>query len=631
MKKKLRVNLDVIKDSPCGAFQNSDGCVQLGSLSVSPHGITYLNTSFPISAKDLVLCPEKGRQLLGKGSGGLVWRALDRRSGKHVALKEVRITSGQREKELTMELEALFEDFRGARKSNEGKGESGNENSLCFPHIVEFLGAFIHEGAVWIVLECMDGSLSSLPFPAPPSVVSSITRQVVRGLQYLHEQRHCIHRDIKPGNVLFRDDGVVKLSDFGISSHLGGEGDKAHTFVGTLAYMSPERLKGEEHSYAADIWSLGLVVAEMALGCSPYASLFSPHQKDGKTARSVRHTTEQLFWKLLQHVSDSNDSPVVTLPSTTDSRLIAFVEVCVQKDAAKRPTCAELLCHPFLALHPEEEDARVVQEWILKHPPPLPFIEALPSFSSLHAEKCHSDLPSPVECSSMSFERRRESGECPHGSTEDTESPEDGVKEGKSIPGNAERPTIVDSQPATQSKDGIRADPACSSSFPLLSSSVDRRQRRCPFFQTLFPHDGNGDGTSIPTAQENVSPGRNANELETSHPYESIGTDGNTKVECASFAAVGTSSLRVPPNASTTSVQRAGKDEVRRRDKKRGTGGSPPAERVTMCCPFSHAVSSPSTMLPLSLASDSQKTSLDDALEHLVESNRHGVVSSGSK
>lgn len=640
MKRKLRVNLDLIEDSPCGVFQNGDGCVQLGSLSVSPHGIAHLHTSFSISAKDLVLFPEKGRQLLGKGSGGYVWRALDRRSGKLVALKEVRITSSQREKELAKELEALFGDLSGANESSGEKDGNVNGSPLCFPHIVDFFGAFIHEGAVWIVLECMDGSLSSLPFPAPPSVVSSITRQVVRGLQYLHEHRHCIHRDIKPGNVLFREDGVVKLSDFGISSHLDGEGDKAHTFVGTLVYMSPERLKGEEHSYAADIWSLGLLVAEMALGCSPYASLFSPKPK-GNTARPVRRTTEQLFWKLLQHLSDNNANPVVPLPPTVDPRLSAFVHACLQKDPAHRPNCATLLCHPFLALHPPEEDARIVQEWIREHPAQLPSME-LPLFSSLRFETCSANAGSNTErtdCSGrptcaegrMSSERRRRSGERRgHGWKEDTESPWEGMTEGSTVAANAEGKKNVDSQSEANCKDDSTADPTRPPSSLVLPSTVESRQRRCPFFQTLFPHHTNTDSTRIPTAQEEVSSGRDAREG-TSLIHENMVKEGRMNVEHSSFPDGVTSPLRGMHKPYPTNVNNSSKkEEVRRKDTKKSTGGSPPAERVTACCPLSHA-SSPSTVLPLPLTSERRRTNLDDALEQLVESNRNCVASLGSK
>lgn len=377
--------MDLIKDYNGGVHETTGGSVQLGSLSVTPDGVHSLTFSYGISAKDVTLVPEKDRQLLGKGAGGFVWRAIHKSTGNAVAVKEVRITSPQREKEIKLELEALLgEDSNrphvnrvSETPSGSSSGSSNNNNSGGSPimgrspHIVDFFGAFYHEGSVFMVLECMDGSLDRLPFPAPPPILASIARQIVLGLRYLHEERHVIHRDIKLSNVLFYQTGQVKLSDFGISSHLAGNEDNTHTFVGTLTYMSPERLKGEEHSYAADIWSLGLITAEMALGANPYQPLFQKGDTKYSSCSSsprCRRTTEQLFWKLLQHLSEENLDPVVELPPTMDPHLVQFIEACLQKDPAKRPKCEALLQHPFLDLvQPEEEDPTRFQEWIAQH------------------------------------------------------------------------------------------------------------------------------------------------------------------------------------------------------------------------------------------------------------------------
>lgn len=362
------MNLDLIKGFQGEDFDSTDGSVHLGSLSVTPHGITSLNFSYGISADDVVLVPDKNRQLLGKGAGGFVWRALDRRSGKMVAVKEVCFTSGERQKEIRQELEALFEN-----DCQRSSSERGAPIGPRCPHIVDFFGAYYHEGAVCMVLECMHGSLDRLPFPAPPPVLASITRQIVKGLRYLHEQRHFIHRDLKPSNILFYTSGEVKLSDFGISSHLEGSTDNRLTFVGTLTCMSPERLKGEEHSYAADIWSLGLIVCEMALGTHPYQPILFPSQRKETSRGSSRFTTEQLFWKLLLHLSEDNEHPVVSLPVTMDPLLAQFIEACLQKVPGQRPNCEALLRHPFLAqVQPEEEDAARFQAWMKGHPPRTP-------------------------------------------------------------------------------------------------------------------------------------------------------------------------------------------------------------------------------------------------------------------
>lgn len=78
-----------------------------------------------------------------------------------------------------------------------------------------------------------------------------------------------MHRDIKPENILINSKGKIKLSDFGISKELEQTKALTNTFVGTLSYMSPERIQGHQYGYPSDIWSLGLVILELASGHFP--------------------------------------------------------------------------------------------------------------------------------------------------------------------------------------------------------------------------------------------------------------------------------------------------------------------------------------------------------------------------
>lgn len=89
---------------------------------------------------------------------------------------------------------------------------------------------------------------------------------------YLHVICHNIHRDIKPANILINSKGEVKLTDFGISKELEESNQFAHTFVGTVTYMSPERIEGKRYNHLSDIWSFGMVILEMAIGSYPYPS-----------------------------------------------------------------------------------------------------------------------------------------------------------------------------------------------------------------------------------------------------------------------------------------------------------------------------------------------------------------------
>jgi len=79
-----------------------------------------------------------------------------------------------------------------------------------------------------------------------------------------------VHRDIKPANLLVNLKGDVKITDFGVTAGLHDSVSTCTTFVGTVTYMSPERIRNSSYSYAADIWSLGLTVLEFATGRFPY-------------------------------------------------------------------------------------------------------------------------------------------------------------------------------------------------------------------------------------------------------------------------------------------------------------------------------------------------------------------------
>ncbi|CAK0808930.1 unnamed protein product [Prorocentrum cordatum] len=92
---------------------------------------------------------------------------------------------------------------------------------------------------------------------------------VASALDHLH-QRGLLHRDVKAENVLLCTGGVAKLADFGWCAELSDR-DARKTFCGTLDYLSPEMLRGEEHNHAVDIWAMGVLLYEMLAGHTPFA------------------------------------------------------------------------------------------------------------------------------------------------------------------------------------------------------------------------------------------------------------------------------------------------------------------------------------------------------------------------
>ncbi|KAK6154437.1 hypothetical protein DH2020_008685 [Rehmannia glutinosa] len=146
--------------------------------------------------------------------------------------------------------------------------------------------------------------------------------QILLGLNYLHF-KGIVHCDIKGQNILIGEDGL-KIADFGCAKWM--ESDGGATFSGTPAYMAPEVARGEEQSFAADVWALGCTVIEMATGSNPW-----PEMKDPATA--------------IYRIAFSGDVPEI--PSWFSDVAKDFVAKCLMRDPRERWTAGQLLQHPF--------------------------------------------------------------------------------------------------------------------------------------------------------------------------------------------------------------------------------------------------------------------------------------------
>jgi len=156
-------------------------------------------------------------------------------------------------------------------------------------------------------------------------------RQVLAGLSYLHE-RGVVHRDVKPANILLDTRGAVRVSDFGISKQLEQTfGNFAKSFVGTAAYMAPERISGQNYTSNVDIWGVGMIAYESALGEHPYQHAES-------------------YYDLVVALAEGATPP--RLPADRFSPpLCEFVSATLVPAPEGRPRSSDLLAQRFLAMH----------------------------------------------------------------------------------------------------------------------------------------------------------------------------------------------------------------------------------------------------------------------------------------
>jgi eukaryotic-like serine/threonine-protein kinase len=204
---------------------------------------------------------------IGSGAMGEVFRARDQRLGRDVALKLIRPASSENPDHLRrFELEA-----RAAA-------------ALNHPNIVAVYDVGFNQGSPYIVCELLEGQtlrkrLAEGALPVRLAIEYSL--QIIQGLIAAHDRR-IIHRDLKPENLFVTSDGRVKILDFGVAKlqstpEQSGRSvedlttvTKSGSVIGTVAYMSPEQLRGKAVDHRSDIFSVGAILYEMLTGCRAF-------------------------------------------------------------------------------------------------------------------------------------------------------------------------------------------------------------------------------------------------------------------------------------------------------------------------------------------------------------------------
>ncbi|KAI9822430.1 MAG: hypothetical protein M1827_000149 [Pycnora praestabilis] len=266
-------------------------------------------------------------QLIGKGTYGRVYLGMNATTGDFLAVKQVEVNhkaAGQ-DKDRVKEMVAALDQ------------EIDTMQHLDHVNIVQYLGCERKEYSISIFLEYISGgsvgSCLRKHGKFEESVVSSLTRQTLDGLAYLHREG-ILHRDLKADNILLDLDGTCKISDFGISKKTDNiyGNDASNSMQGSVFWMAPEVIRSQGMGYSAkvDIWSLGCVVLEMFAGRRPWS----------------KEEAIGAIYKL----GSLNEAPPIPedVSSMISPEAVGFMYDCFTIDPSDRPTAETLLRqHPF--------------------------------------------------------------------------------------------------------------------------------------------------------------------------------------------------------------------------------------------------------------------------------------------
>lgn len=196
------------------------------------------------------------REIIGEGGMAIVYRALDHRLNRDVAVKIMRDEM------------AADEEFRRRFCT-----ESHAVAMLSHPNIVAVYDVSHNDNVEYIVMELVDGITLKQYMERKGMVawkeVVHFTKQISKALAHAHE-RGIIHRDIKPQNIMLLRDGTIKVGDFGIAALENEVYENNGEAIGSIHYIAPEQARGECPDARSDIYSLGVMMYEMLTGGLPF-------------------------------------------------------------------------------------------------------------------------------------------------------------------------------------------------------------------------------------------------------------------------------------------------------------------------------------------------------------------------
>ncbi|KAF7320064.1 Protein kinase domain-containing protein [Mycena kentingensis (nom. inval.)] len=286
-------------------------------------------------------------ELIGQGSYGRVYLALNT-TGELMAVKQVELPQTASDRSNVRQREVV-EALKFESKTLQFLGEHEN--------IVQYLGFEETQATLNIFLQYVPGgTISSIlkkHGPFSESVTKYFARQITTGLEFLHSKK-VLHRDLKGENILVQQDGVCKISDFGISKHEDTAGQAFTGMKGTVYWMAPEVVDSKQKGYDAkvDIWSLGCVLLEMWTAARPWVgdeviSVMLKLYKDKQPPPIAADVKAGLSDSALDFYRECCAASVCF--ASRDRSILTFI-----RDPRQRPSALLLLQHPYLNTLPPD-------------------------------------------------------------------------------------------------------------------------------------------------------------------------------------------------------------------------------------------------------------------------------------
>lgn len=251
--------------------------------------------------------------VIGKGSFSRIFKALDSRTNKIVAVKCVKL------KKLTPQCKKLL------------ISEISLLKSINHPNIIKCLDHFITDKMIYIILEyCPKGDLSQFlqNNHLEENEVKMYFLQLIESVKYLRDNK-IMHRDIKPTNILMSSDNELKLSDFGLAKRYQKPSLLSETICGSPLYMAPELLFEKQYTNTCDVWSLGIVLYEMLFKNVPFEANTLPELKNKLIHNSLEIT----------NISENCKDLLKRLLEKDDRRRISWEELFNHEWLSKSEQC----------------------------------------------------------------------------------------------------------------------------------------------------------------------------------------------------------------------------------------------------------------------------------------------------